>query len=389
MLAAETIVEALAAGRLLAGHARRLRRALPQQLGVRRALEARNFHGSTESEPALRAWPEHPADADHEGPRPHRPAARLHRRPRAHEEALRAAREEARRRRPSSSTASSPSRRSTWSASAARSTRSTSRRTSSSPTRTCAATICTEEYGNPCENFCPAAVYEMMPDPEQPGTQEALHPPRELRALQDLRHRRSVPGHHLDAAAGRRRPRLHADVKFWGSPLACGSLRGKRGIASERRRASDFRVRCGSRLRSRPSRRRPASRRARRSRAGTARLRPSSIERAGFRGDQQTDAPARADRGVLGDAQTAAHARHQRRDGDRAAARASHREAAARRAAPPRRPARRRESSNAWPSRASVAGSRGACAGRAPQRPAARTASKSQPSRGNATSAAS
>jgi electron-transferring-flavoprotein dehydrogenase len=29
-------------------------------------------------------------------------------------------------------------------------------------------TTCAEEYGNPCENFCPAAVYEMMPDPEAP-----------------------------------------------------------------------------------------------------------------------------------------------------------------------------------------------------------------------------
>ena len=29
--------------------------------------------------------------------------------------------------------------------------------------------VCTKEYGNPCESFCPAAVYEMMPDPEQPG----------------------------------------------------------------------------------------------------------------------------------------------------------------------------------------------------------------------------
>lgn len=27
-------------------------------------------------------------------------------------------------------------------------------------------TTCAEEYGNPCENFCPAAVYEMVPDPE-------------------------------------------------------------------------------------------------------------------------------------------------------------------------------------------------------------------------------
>jgi electron-transferring-flavoprotein dehydrogenase len=29
--------------------------------------------------------------------------------------------------------------------------------------------VCTEEYGNPCESFCPAAVYEMVPDPDHPG----------------------------------------------------------------------------------------------------------------------------------------------------------------------------------------------------------------------------
>jgi electron-transferring-flavoprotein dehydrogenase len=29
--------------------------------------------------------------------------------------------------------------------------------------------VCAEEYGNPCESFCPAAVYEMVPDPERPG----------------------------------------------------------------------------------------------------------------------------------------------------------------------------------------------------------------------------
>jgi electron-transferring-flavoprotein dehydrogenase len=29
--------------------------------------------------------------------------------------------------------------------------------------------VCTEEFGNPCENFCPAAVYEMVPDTERPG----------------------------------------------------------------------------------------------------------------------------------------------------------------------------------------------------------------------------
>ncbi len=29
--------------------------------------------------------------------------------------------------------------------------------------------VCAEEYGNPCESFCPAAVYEMLEDPETPG----------------------------------------------------------------------------------------------------------------------------------------------------------------------------------------------------------------------------
>jgi electron-transferring-flavoprotein dehydrogenase len=29
--------------------------------------------------------------------------------------------------------------------------------------------VCTEEYGNPCESFCPAAVYEMVDDTDNPG----------------------------------------------------------------------------------------------------------------------------------------------------------------------------------------------------------------------------
>ncbi|MBW2396468.1 MAG: electron transfer flavoprotein-ubiquinone oxidoreductase [Deltaproteobacteria bacterium] len=32
--------------------------------------------------------------------------------------------------------------------------------------------VCTEEYGNPCVSFCPAAVYEMMDDPESPGRKQ-------------------------------------------------------------------------------------------------------------------------------------------------------------------------------------------------------------------------
>ena len=32
--------------------------------------------------------------------------------------------------------------------------------------------VCTEEYGNPCVSFCPAAVYEMMDDPDTPGRKQ-------------------------------------------------------------------------------------------------------------------------------------------------------------------------------------------------------------------------
>jgi len=35
-------------------------------------------------------------------------------------------------------------------------------------------TTCAEEFGNPCENFCPAAVYEMLPDPDVPGQKKLM-----------------------------------------------------------------------------------------------------------------------------------------------------------------------------------------------------------------------
>lgn len=36
--------------------------------------------------------------------------------------------------------------------------------------RNICATACARDYGNPCENFCPAAVYEMVEDTENPGS---------------------------------------------------------------------------------------------------------------------------------------------------------------------------------------------------------------------------
>jgi electron-transferring-flavoprotein dehydrogenase len=35
-------------------------------------------------------------------------------------------------------------------------------------------TTCAEEFGNPCESFCPAAVYEMIADPDQPGQKKLV-----------------------------------------------------------------------------------------------------------------------------------------------------------------------------------------------------------------------
>jgi hypothetical protein len=59
---------------------------------------------------------------------------------------------------------------------------------------TCAAPT---EYGNPCQHFCPAAVYEWSQAPiaSAARAEGGVRDQREqLRALQDVRHRRPVPG---------------------------------------------------------------------------------------------------------------------------------------------------------------------------------------------------
>jgi electron-transferring-flavoprotein dehydrogenase len=55
---------------------------------------------------------------------------------------------------------------------------------------------CTAEYGNPCQHFCPAAVDQRL----------------ELRALQDLRHRRSLREHRVGRARGRWRAEVRGPV---------------------------------------------------------------------------------------------------------------------------------------------------------------------------------
>ena len=73
-------------------------------------------------------------------------------------------------------------------------------------------TRCTEEYGNPCEHFCPAAVYEMVPDDDGSGKHLVIHHENCVHCKTcDIAD--PYADHHLDDARGRRRARLHADVK--------------------------------------------------------------------------------------------------------------------------------------------------------------------------------
>ena len=72
---------------------------------------------------------------------------------------------------------------------------------------TLCATRCITEFGNPCTNFCPANVYEMIADGN--GGQETADQCLELRPLQGLRHQRTLRGpDHLGHAGGRFRPQL-------------------------------------------------------------------------------------------------------------------------------------------------------------------------------------
>ena len=69
------------------------------------------------------------------------------------------------------------------------------------------ATRCAEEYGNPCQRFCPAAVYEMEENAKTGQTRDKSQFFK-LRSLQNLRHRRSVSNYQLGYARRRRRSEL-------------------------------------------------------------------------------------------------------------------------------------------------------------------------------------
>jgi len=95
------------------------------------------------------------------------------------------------------------------------------------------ATKCREEYGNPCQHFCPAAVYEMIPD-RASQARSSCRSMRRTACTARLRHRRSVPDHHLDDARGRRRTELQAALSIPTAP-ATGRAAPRRAPTSPQR----------------------------------------------------------------------------------------------------------------------------------------------------------
>ena len=74
-------------------------------------------------------------------------------------------------------------------------------------------TKCVEEYGNPCQYFCPAAV---LRNGERPVRHSKTEDQRsQLRPLQNLRHRRSLPNHKLGRTRRWRWPQLRRHVAIF------------------------------------------------------------------------------------------------------------------------------------------------------------------------------
>ena len=83
-------------------------------------------------------------------------------------------------------------------------------RTSRSPTRASARPAAGASTAIPASTSAPPPCTRWCRTRRRPGGTPPAHQRLELRALQDLRHRRSVPDHHLGDARGRRRTRLQA-----------------------------------------------------------------------------------------------------------------------------------------------------------------------------------
>ena len=79
---------------------------------------------------------------------------------------------------------------------------------------------CVKEFGSPCQNFCPANVYEMLEDSSAPNGKRISLNSVELRALQNLRHSGPVSDHHVGSAGGWWRAELRRHVGSDGGGLS-------------------------------------------------------------------------------------------------------------------------------------------------------------------------
>jgi len=83
------------------------------------------------------------------------------------------------------------------------------------------ATRCAQEFGNPCTNFCPANVYEMVDDG---SAASGCRSTRRIACIASLRHQGSLPDHQLGHAGRRLRSQLPEPLGSSRAPVTAATL---------------------------------------------------------------------------------------------------------------------------------------------------------------------